>query len=781
MRVTQRFYPMMLVAVGLVLMMFGLLPAQQSLPESKVMVADVIIQGSQRIRTDRIMAMIKTHPETEFRETTVQDDVRKLVESKLFRDVKAQKTQIPDGRVVVTFLVVDFSSIVEEVVYKGSKHTSQDELEKLTGIRKGTPLNPSANKKACEAIVRKLNDDGRPFAACDLLSGDKPGDSKVIFNITEGPKANLRSTSFSGNEWAQSGRLASLINSKKMLGIFPTKYNSLAVDADISKIEEYYKGFGFLSVKVSRELRLTEDGRDYDLIFHVIEGPRYTVQMRPQIIGSKSVPPEQLDQLVLLKPGEFYSQAVVDGDKNKLQDYIGYNGQEARAEPVLIYNKDNPGFVTVNYEIAERPPVKVGQVFIAGNSRTKQNVILRQVPLYPGQTLTYPDLRQSEKNLARLGIFESSPDGQVKPTITIIDQDSARQYKDILITVQEANTGSLVFGVGVNSNAGLTGNITLNERNFDILRLPTSWDDLFSGNAFRGAGQEFQVQLVPGTQLQRYTVSWREPFLFDTPISLSTSAYYWERSYNEYTEEREGIRVTLGRKLTNEFTLSGGVRVENVNVSGVVPFAPPAYLDAVGNNFQYGPRIAGTYDTRDSYLRATSGTMVEASYEEMFGDHIFPLINLTANNYWTTFQRPDGSGKQVISLRSQVGFAGYNTPVYERFFAGGINSIRGFQFRGVGPDVNGFKTGGDFMLLNSLEYQVPVLANDQVFVVGFIDSGTVESKVDITDYRVTAGFGFRFVVPMLGPMPIALDFGFPIVKGPADNQQVFSFFMGFNH
>jgi outer membrane protein assembly complex protein YaeT len=709
------------------------------------------------------------------------DDVRKLMESRLFRHVEATRQPQADNRVVVRFLVQDFANVVADVVYQGAKHLSQDELEKTTGIRKGMPLNPSANKKACEAIVRKLNEDGRPMAGCDLISGDKPEDTKVIFNITEGPKAYLHSTSFIGNQWGESGRLASLVNSKRMLGIFATKYNPQAVEADINKIEEYYKGFGFLSVRVSRELRLTEDGTQYDLIFHVQEGPRYTVQLAPQIVGNKSVPVEQLEQLIALKPGEFYSQPKVDGDKTKLQDFFGYTGIDARVEPIQVFNKENPGFVNINYEIAEQPPARVGQVLIVGNTRTKQNVILRQLGFYPGQVLTYPELRQAERNLQRIGIFNTSPDGQTKPTVTIIDQNSAREYKDILVNVEEANTGSLVFGVGVNSNAGLTGNITLNERNFDILRFPTSWDDLFSGNAFRGAGQEFRIELVPGTQLQRYTVSWREPFLFDTPFSLSSSAYYWERSYNEYTEEREGIKVGLARKITPEITLSAGVRVENVNVSGVVDFAPPDYLNVVGDNFQFGPRIAATYDTRDSYLRATSGTMVEASYEEMFGDYIFPLLNLTANNYWTLWQRPDGSGKQVLSLRSQVGFAGYNTPVYERFFAGGINSIRGFQYRGVGPDIEGFKVGGDFMVLNSLEYQIPVLANDQVFMVGFIDSGTVESKVDIKDYRVSAGFGFRFVVPMLGPMPIALDFGFPIVKGPADNQQVFSFFMGFNH
>ena len=119
--------------------------------------------------------------------------------------------------------------------------------------------------------------------------------------------------------------------------------------------------------------------------------------------------------------------------------------------------------------------------------------------------------------------------------------------------------------------------------------------------------------------------------------------------------------------------------------------------------------------------------------------------------------------------------------MFERFYAGGFRSLRGFQFRGVGPDVNGFKVGGDFLFLNSLEYQVPVTPGDNLMLVGFIDTGTVERRIELQDYRVSVGFGIRFTVPMLGPVPIALDFGFPIVKADTDHQQIFSFWLGYFH
>jgi outer membrane protein assembly factor BamA len=395
--------------------------------------------------------------------------------------------------------------------------------------------------------------------------------------------------------------------------------------------------------------------------------------------------------------------------------------------------------------------------------------------------LEYPQLRIGEANLARLGIFEMSPENGVRPTVTVEDPESDTEFKNIIVQVQETHTGSLLFGVGVNSDAGLTGSIVLNERNFDITRFPTSIDDFLSGRAFRGAGQEFRIEAVPGTQLQRYTVSFREPFLFDSQYSLTTSAYYYQRIFNEYTEDRLGSRVTIGRKFTKEWSGYVGLRIEEVGVHNVQSFEPADFQQAAGENFLIGGKIGVTRDTRDSYLRPTEGSLVDVSYEEVTGDFTYPLFNIDANKYFTTYQRPDGSGRHVLALRSEVDVAGSHTPVYDRFYAGGFRSMRGFEFRGVGPDIEGFKVGGDFMWLNSLEYQVPIKANDMIYLVGFIDSGTDERRIEVGDYRVSAGFGIRIVVPMLGPVPIALDFGFPIVKADSDRTQIFSFWVGYFH
>jgi outer membrane protein assembly factor BamA len=380
--------------------------------------------------------------------------------------------------------------------------------------------------------------------------------------------------------------------------------------------------------------------------------------------------------------------------------------------------------------------------------------------------------------LARLNIFKMDPENGIRPTLTVLDQEGDSEFKDVLVQVQETQTGSLLFGAGFNSDAGLVGSIVLNERNFDICRFPTSLSDFWEGRAFRGAGQEFRVEAVPGTELQRYSVSFREPFLFDRPYSLTTAAYYNDRIFNEYRENRTGGRFSVGRALSKAWTVSGSLRIENVDVSSVAFFAPSDYTSVIGSNFLVAPGASLTWDTRDSFLRPTEGGIMSLSVEQVFGDFTFPIVNFEASRYFTTWQRPDGSGKHVLAARTQIAWAGDDAPVFERFYAGGFRSLRGFEFRGVGPFVNGYAVGGDFMFLNSLEYQIPIKANDQLYLVGFLDTGTVEKSVELKDYRVSAGVGLRIIVPMLGPVPIALDFGFPIVKAANDREQLFSFWVG---
>ncbi len=766
--------------VGVVVTMLLAAATWAQTPPAKVIVDDVSCYGLRTIPTQRVMAMIKTRPGAEFSQHTVDEDVRRLVDSKLLYDVRPWKKDLPTGHVIVYFNCYEYPNLIREIVYKNAHHIKPDDLDALTGLRKGAPLNPAANRQACTAIQERYRADGRLFATCVLEEGGQQGDQRVVFNITEGPVVRIRSISCVGETFVGEQRLKTQINSShSFLGMFGGKFIPAQVDADQSKLVDYYRTFGYLDCHVTRELRFSEDNSKVDVTFHIHEGQRYQVS-RVFVEGVKSLDPSFVSGIPKLHQGEPFNKNTVERDQEAIKQAYGWRGREALLHENVTVDDQKPGFVQVRYEVVERPPARVGQVIIIGNEVTQDRVIRHEINLYPGQVLTYPELKLAERNLAKRNIFETNPETGVRPTVTVLDNDTDSEVKDILVNVKETHTGSLMFGIGVNSDAGLVGSIVLNERNFDPFRVPTSFADILEGRAFRGGGDEFRVEAVPGTQLQRYTVSFRDPYLFDSPYALGLSGYYFERAYNEYTEKRLGSRVTIDRVLNPIWTASAGFRVEDVRLSDISIFAPPEIANYAGDHFLFAPRIGIRRDTRDSYLRPTEGSVVEASFEEGLGDYTFPIFNLVGSKYWTVCQRPDGSGKQVLAYRGQVGIEGSNTPVYERFFAGGFQSIRGFEFRGVGPtrEFGAFEIGGTFMLLNSLEYQIPVRANDALYFVAFVDSGTVEERVELKDYRVSAGVGARIVVPLLGPVPIALDFGFPIIKGPFDKEQVFSFWVG---
>ncbi len=746
-----------------------------------VMVSDVIVQGNKLIATQTIIGQIKTRAGAEYLQDVLQEDIRTLMATKQFVNVQPSIVSEADGRVRVYIIVRELPTTVQKVTYQGQHHIDDDELEKVTGIHKGMPLNPVANKLACQAIIRRLNEDGRLFADCTLVSGDKPGDTEVIFAITEGYKLQVSDIEFVGNTFVTGARLATQIASGKWFFGLGGRYAPAMADEDIQKLLQYYHNFGFFDVKVSRAVKYAPDGKTVVLVFYINEGLQYRLDGAPQIVGPRVKPQTvvELAPLIQAPNGAPYIQKDINADVERIKNWVGDTGIEPKVTPIQVFSQENPGLVRVQYELEEQGPFRAGRILIQGNSRTKDRVILDQLEIYPGQVLPYPELLAAEKRLARLGIFKNTPDE--KPTVTIINPEPTAEFKDILVTVTEDNTGSLLFGVGVNSDAGLTGSIVLNERNFDITRVPTSFEDLISGGAFRGADQEMRIELVPGTEVQRYSASWRDPAIFDSKFSLTVAGYFYERQYNEYDENRLGARVTLARKLNKYWSVSGSIRAENVDIYNIVLGEPPQIANDAGTTNLVGFKLGVTRDTRDNFMRPTEGNVFNASAEQVTGDDNFTLANTEFSQYFTTWQRADGSGRQVLALHSQVSWASDTTPVFERYYAGGFQSMRGFEFRGVGPSVDGFKIGGDFMLLNSVEYQVPVLANDNFYFVGFIDSGTVESSVEIKNYRVAAGLGVRFVVPMLGPVPIALDFGVPLVKTSEDNSQVFSFWLGFTH
>lgn len=365
---------------------------------------------------------------------------------------------------------------------------------------------------------------------------------------------------------------------------------------------------------------------------------------------------------------------------------------------------------------------------------------------------------------------------------------------DLDVILKETQTGRLMFGVGINSDAGLVGNVTIDEQNFDITRVPQSWEDVTDGTAFRGAGQRFRIEAAPGTQVSRYMVTFQDPFFLDTDFTFGISGYYYERLYREWTEQRTGGRISLGYQINHDLSATLYSRAEAIDITN--PAGDPTMINPVtgaamppyplnqdagpSGLFGFGATIA--HDTRDSQFLPTEGHLASVTFEEDIGSFQFNSLDLDFKKFFLLYQRPDGSGRQVLTLGTHFGVKSDTTPIFERYYAGGFSSIRGFDFRGVSPVSPGdVHIGGDCEVLASAEYLYPITADDMLRGVIFCDTGTVEPTLNhwTDNYRVAPGFGLRIVVPAMGPAPIALDFAFPVAVNPGDRVLNFSFFVGF--
>ena len=361
-------------------------------------------------------------------------------------------------------------------------------------------------------------------------------------------------------------------------------------------------------------------------------------------------------------------------------------------------------------------------------------------------------------------------------------------WVDINVAATEGRTGRLMFGAGVNSDAGLVGSFVWDERNFNLFRPPQTFADIIEGRAWRGGGQRFRLEAAPGDQVSRYSLSWTDPYFMYSDYSLSVSGFYFNRFYPDWDETRLGGRVAIGRQLTPEWSINGALRLEDVEIANpriITGSAPPSSvpeLEAVrGNNFLSTFRASISHDTRDSTLLPSEGHFVDLAYEQAFGDFNYPRLETELRQYITMYNRADGSGRHVLTFAGNIGWSGDDTPVFERYYAGGFQSFRGFAFRGGTPrGADNISTGGTWQLLGTSEYRLPLTADDMINLVVFSDVGTVNQDVTIDNFRVTVGVGLRVVVPAMGPVPLAFDFGFPVRSAKFDDERIFSFYVGIN-
>ena len=432
-------------------------------------------------------------------------------------------------------------------------------------------------------------------------------------------------------------------------------------------------------------------------------------------------------------------------------------------------------------------------------------MILREFTVYPGQPIDRTELDKSVQRLLALGYFEpqSLRGSQIK------DRPGGGNVVDFELAIEEARTGSLRFAAGIGSESGVIGQVSIVKRNFDIADLPSSVGDVLEGEAFTGAGQALFLELAPGTRFSRYLLGFREPYLFDTNNSFGIDFYQRTRIRRRYDEQHTGVEPTLGRRFESfnrELGVELGYRFELVEIDDIDDRfrdadgdgdkdageteirIPQIILDSEGRSYVSALRFGVNWKRVDSPLFPSDGFEAGASYE-YFGNVLGGDVDMSRvigqfSRYIPVYEDVQ-ERFHVVAVRSTVGWSQENgdssdVPIFERFFAGGTSTLRGLEFRSVGPQEFDEPTGGKFEVLLGTEYRFPLY--ERIFYGAFfLDSGEVSTEFEdfrLDEYRLSGGFGIRFILPFLGPTPFVIDFGFPILKEPGDDQQVVSFTLG---
>jgi len=726
-------------------------------------VIEIRIEGNQQIPQSAIKVHIQTRVAAEYKEDVIRQDKQRLLKTGQFESVRATATTTNKGY-IVTFVVKE-RPLVAGLQFVGNKSISTDDLRKELSFRQNDALDDIKLTAGLKAIEAKYKTQGFARARVTFARDDR----KVVYTIVEGPRVTIRDVRFKGNTHFWKWTLKFKVEVwRKMWPFVAGYYDKEKIDRDIITLRNLYVAEGFLDAEVLRELEYSDDRSRITLTYVIRQNVRYRVN-DVTFEGHKIFDKKELAKDLKLSNGVFYTAENQEFDTRRLKEKYGRIGYIGAVISQAKRFKEKPGLVDVIYKIRESDQYRVGEVIIRGNNITQDRVIRRQMKVFPEQLFNTVAIEQSKHRLKELGLFDSVE-------ITPVGNEPGR--RNALVEVSEGKTAEFLIGAGVSSNHGVLGNVSFRQRNFDILNWPKSWKEFMTAQGWKGAGQTFSVVAQPGVELMRYHVEWFDPMLFDLPYSAGVKAFAFNRNREDYDESRLGAVFSVGHRFKNRWYGELATRVEGIRIDDVDTLAAPELMAVNGAHFLAGFKGSLVRDRTDSRWLPSKGDRLRFSAEQVTGDFSFTVFRAAYSRYHTLLTDSQDR-KHILAARSSVGAIAGDAPVFERFYGGGMGSIRGFDYRGISPR-NGVKNdavGGDFMVFLGGEYSFPMIGRDLRGVV-FVDTGTVEDNMNITTYRASVGFGVRWIVPIFGPMPMSFDFAIPLVKDTQDDTQFFSFSLG---
>ena len=700
--------------------------------------------------------------------------------------VAGQAPQPPSESAAAVPAPIGKAEIVKSIEFEGNHKFKAHVLRERLGFQLGDRLDPFLAEGGRVTIMEVYRKVGYPSVQV-TLDRDKLADGHLLYVIEEGPRVQVASIEFAGNDSFRARTLRQVIKLKQRKWLlWPTHYTEEAVKEDTDRLRDFYYGQGYLDYKITSQTEFTGDGEKVHVIFIIEEGPVYHVS---DIVftGQTHYTAEQLRAKVKVKEGDVYKKPKIEKDAKEVANLYreqGYVDAEVRQGPKFTAQSEDY-LVAVTFTIREGRQFRIGQLDVTGNETTKDKAIRRILDEYgftPGELYNAKIAPKEgggllEKYIQRGVVADQA---MIRPVNPAAGSDPNR--RDARVDIKEGMTGMIRPGVGFSSDSGVIGQLIYEQRDFDISDGPKSLEEVFfPWKAWRGAGELFSVRLEPGTRYSAYSVNFVDPYWNDQPVTLDVLGRSWKWFRESYDENRLKGAFEFEQRMADYWRRSIGFRAEHVKISELDFDAPQEIRDVDGGSDLFGVKFGVGKTAVDDLYDPTKGWRANASYEQMTGDFTFGLLEAGAVRYLSLHEDVLGR-RTVLSGKVLAGTTVAEAPPFEKYYAGGSGryGIRGFEYRGVSR--RGLQTnvvnpqrkdpiGSDWIFLAKSEVVVPLIGQNFNGLF-FVDSGTV----DAGSYRLSIGAGIEIKVPQtFGNVPMRFELGFPLLKSDGDETQVFSF------
>ena len=729
-------------------------------------IQDIRVEGLQRVEPGTIFASMPLHVGDDYNDEKGSAAIRALFALGLFKDVRLEA----NGNVLV--VVVEERPTIANVDFLGTKEFDKEAMKKAmrdVGLTEGRPYDKALTDRAEQELKRQYIN--KSMYAADVVTTVTPIERNRVnltFTVTEGDAAKIKEIHISGNKDFKESTLTDLFDQDTggWLSWYTKsdRYSSSKFNADLETLKSFYLSRGYLEFRIdSTEVSISPDKERISINLQVHEGPKYMVT-GVKLEGNYLERDDEFKSLVTIKPGEPYNADRVTETTKQFTDHFGSFGYAfARVEAVPEIDRDNNRVeLVLKAEPSRRAYVR--RVNVAGNNRTRDEVVRREIRQYEASWYDSDKIKLSRDRVDRLGFFNDvAVDTQEVP--------GAPDQVDVNMIVQEKPTGSLQLGAGYSSAEKVSLTFGIKQE-----------------NVF-GSGNYLGVDVNTSKYHRTLVVSTTDPYFTKDGISRTYDLYYrTDRPYDEqggnYQIVTTGGSVRFGIPFSESDTIyvGGGLEHTRIKLGTNMPAAYLDYATRYGDTSLNFPLTVGwSRDSRDSALAPNSGRFQKLNSEwSLFGDARYLKANYQIQQYIPLNKR------YTIALNGEAGWGkgmgGKPFPVFKNYFSGGLGSVRGFEQNTLGPrDVTGATLGGPKKVTLNAEFigPMPGTGNDRTFRwFAFVDAGNVwgdEQDLKLNEMRASAGIGLSWISP-LGPLRLA--YAQPIRKFTGDKIQKLQFQIG---